>query len=179
MMRTGPVSMLMTVPELIGSNSRRFRLNSALCPCSLGDCVSVCVCVCVQDSGVGGLQFHVNDTHYAAWLNGSAVCSVSKEDLRHIGSNVASSEAIRDSLFIVVPITCVYALIFLFGLVGNVSTCVVIARSRHMHTATNYYLFSLALSDLLLLVSGLPPEICHIWSRYPYLFGEVFCVLQG
>nr|CAI5850322.1 unnamed protein product [Callosobruchus analis] len=48
-----------------------------------------------------------------------------------------------------------------------------------MHTATNYYLFSLAISDLLLLTSGLPPEIYKIWSKYPYVFGEVFCVLQG
>ncbi|CAH2010781.1 unnamed protein product [Acanthoscelides obtectus] len=48
-----------------------------------------------------------------------------------------------------------------------------------MHTATNYYLFSLAISDLLLLTSGLPPEIYKIWCRYPYIFGEVFCVLQA
>ena len=85
----------------------------------------------------------------------------------------------RDPLYIVVPITVIYAVILLTGLVGNVSTCVVIARNKHMHTATNYYLFSLAVSDLLLLVSGLPQEMYCIWSRYPYVFGEVFCVLQG
>ncbi|XP_077291954.1 pyrokinin-1 receptor-like [Arctopsyche grandis] len=48
-----------------------------------------------------------------------------------------------------------------------------------MHTATNYYLFSLAISDLLLLITGLPQEIYSIWSKYPYVFGEVFCVLRG
>jgi hypothetical protein len=69
--------------------------------------------------------------------------------------------------------------ILLTGVVGNVSTCVVIARNKHMHTATNYYLFSLAISDLLLLVSGLPQEMYYNWSRYPYVFGEAFCVLQG
>lgn len=53
-----------------------------------------------------------------------------------------------------------------------------IARNKCMHTATNYYLFSLAVSDLLLLVSGLPPEVYSIWSKYPYVFGEAFCVLQ-
>jgi hypothetical protein len=72
-----------------------------------------------------------------------------------------------------------YVVILLTGLVGNVSTCVVIARNKHMHTATNYYLFSLAVSDLLLLVSGLPQEMYYNWSRYPYVFGEAFCVLQG
>jgi hypothetical protein len=86
---------------------------------------------------------------------------------------------VRDPLYIVIPITISYALIFITGLVGNVVTCIVIARNKHMHTATNYYLFSLAVSDLLLLVSGLPQEMYCIWSRYPYVFGEVFCVLRG
>nr|XP_018906643.1 PREDICTED: neuropeptides capa receptor-like [Bemisia tabaci] len=48
-----------------------------------------------------------------------------------------------------------------------------------MHTATNFYLFSLAVSDLLLLVSGLPFEMYTIWHRYEYAFSEAFCVLQG
>jgi len=85
----------------------------------------------------------------------------------------------RDPLYVLIPITVIYVVILLTGLVGNVSTCVVIARNKHMHTATNYYLFSLAVSDLLLLVSGLPQEMYCNWSRYPYVFGEAFCVLQG
>lgn len=85
----------------------------------------------------------------------------------------------RDPMYIVVPITVIYVAIFVIGVVGNVSTCVVISRNKSMHTATNYYLFSLAVSDLLLLVSGLPPEMYYIWSRYPYIFGEAFCVIQG
>ncbi|KAK4882871.1 hypothetical protein RN001_006190 [Aquatica leii] len=65
------------------------------------------------------------------------------------------------------------------GLLGNLCTCIVIARNKCMHTTTNYYLFSLAVSDLLLLISGLPNEIYSTWSKYPYIFGETFCVLQG
>ncbi|XP_001600587.2 pyrokinin-1 receptor [Nasonia vitripennis] len=84
----------------------------------------------------------------------------------------------RDPLYIVLPISILYTLIFITGLVGNVSTCVVIARNKCMHTATNYYLFSLAISDLLLLISGLPPEIYYIWSNI-YVFGETFCVVQS
>ncbi|KFB34907.1 pk-1 receptor [Anopheles sinensis] len=85
----------------------------------------------------------------------------------------------RDPLYVVIPITIVYLLIFITGVVGNISTCIVIARNRSMHTATNYYLFSLAISDFLLLVSGVPQEIYFIWSKYPYVFGETFCVLRG
>ncbi|XP_012217436.2 pyrokinin-1 receptor-like isoform X1 [Linepithema humile] len=85
----------------------------------------------------------------------------------------------RDSLYIVLPITVIYAVIFFTGLIGNISTCVVIARNKSMHTATNYYLFSLAVSDLLLLVSGLPSEMYYIWSNFPYVFGEAFCIIQS
>jgi neuromedin U receptor 1 len=61
---------------------------------------------------------------------------------------------IRDGLYVVIPLTLLYSIIFITGLVGNVITCVVIHKNKNMHTATNYYLFSLAVSDLLLLFSG-------------------------
>lgn len=70
-----------------------------------------------------------------------------------------------DPAYILVPMTVLYSLIFVTGLVGNVTTCGVIVRNRHMHTATNYYLFSLAISDLLLLISGLPPEVYIMWFK--------------
>jgi hypothetical protein len=54
----------------------------------------------------------------------------------------------------VVVLTLIYVCIFISGTVGNMSTCVVIARNPYMHTVTNYYLFSLAISDLLILLSG-------------------------
>lgn len=45
-------------------------------------------------------------------------------------------------------------IIFLTGVIGNVIVCVVIVRHHTMHTATNYYLFSLAISDLMFLLMG-------------------------
>lgn len=86
---------------------------------------------------------------------------------------------LRDPLYVVVPITLIYVLIFVTGVIGNISTCIVIAKNRSMHTATNYYLFSLAISDFLLLLSGAPQEVFFIWQKYPYIFGEMFCVLRG
>ncbi|KAG6460179.1 hypothetical protein O3G_MSEX011817 [Manduca sexta] len=85
----------------------------------------------------------------------------------------------RDSLYIVLPITIIYTLIFITGVMGNIFTCIVIVRNKSMHTATNYYLFSLAMSDLLLLISGMPQEIYSIWSKWPYVFGHTFCVIRG
>lgn len=53
-----------------------------------------------------------------------------------------------------VSLIVVYCLIFITGVVGNLCTCLVIIRNKRMHTATNYYLFSLAVSDLLTLLLG-------------------------
>ncbi|KAF5305013.1 hypothetical protein FQR65_LT07804 [Abscondita terminalis] len=94
-------------------------------------------------------------------------------------TNKSSTESLLYPITLVIPITVIYVIIFITGLVGNVSTCIVISRSKSLHTATNYYLFSLAISDLLLLVSGLPPEMYRIWSPETYVFGEAFCILQG
>ncbi|XP_063701658.1 pyrokinin-1 receptor-like [Culicoides brevitarsis] len=86
---------------------------------------------------------------------------------------------VRDSLGVVIPITIIYFLIFVTGVIGNITTCIVISRNKSMHTATNYYLFSLAISDFVLLVSSVPVEIFFIWYKYPYVFGETFCILRG
>ncbi len=55
---------------------------------------------------------------------------------------------------IVTPTVIIYSFILLLGVLGNVCTCLVIARNRSMQNPTNYYLFSLALSDLLMLILG-------------------------
>lgn len=63
------------------------------------------------------------------------------------------------SLNIVLPITVIYVFIFVTGVIGNIAVCVVIVRNNFMHTATNYYLFSLAVSDLTLLLLGKSPAL--------------------
>ncbi|CAG9862663.1 unnamed protein product [Phyllotreta striolata] len=85
----------------------------------------------------------------------------------------------RDPLYIVAPLTAVYLLIFIAGSIGNTATCLVIAANKSMRTATNYYLFSLAVSDQLLLIAGLPAELYTFWRRRPYVFGGAFCFARG
>ncbi|XP_076173939.1 pyrokinin-1 receptor [Ptiloglossa arizonensis] len=121
------------------------------------------------EATIAGASFAGHDRPVAEFENHSIVAFLQQED----------SSTRRDPLYIVLPITVVYAVIFFTGVIGNVSTCVVIARNKSMHTATNYYLFSLAVSDLLLLISGLPPEMYYIWSHFPYVFGEAFCIIQS
>lgn len=78
-----------------------------------------------------------------------------------------------------VPTTVCYALIFVAGILGNVVTCIIINKNKSMHTATNYYLFNLAISDLLLLVSGMPLDIYNMWVPYQYPFSSAVCMSLG
>ena len=85
----------------------------------------------------------------------------------------------HDPLYVVIPVTIIYVLIFITGIIGNISTCIVIFKNKSMHTATNYYLFSLAISDFILLISGVPQEVYYVWYKYSFIFGESFCILRG
>lgn len=76
------------------------------------------------------------------------------------------------------PICVVYLFIFLVGVLGNSLTCTVILRFRVMQTPTNYYLLSLAISDLLVLLLGMPLELYELWQNYPFLLGEGGCYFR-
>ncbi|XP_039183351.1 neuromedin-U receptor 1 isoform X3 [Crotalus tigris] len=77
-----------------------------------------------------------------------------------------------------VPVCTTYLLIFVVGALGNLMTCLVIIQHRFMRTPTNYYLFSLAISDLLVLLLGMPLEIYEMWSNYPFLLGAGGCCFK-
>nr|XP_020452232.1 neuromedin-U receptor 1 isoform X2 [Monopterus albus] len=76
------------------------------------------------------------------------------------------------------PVCHIYLIIFMVGVVGNVLTCTVIARNKVMWTPTNYYLFSLAVSDLLVLLLGMPLELYELWQNYPFLLGKGGCYFK-
>lgn len=65
-------------------------------------------------------------------------------------------------LTLVVPVTLAYVVIFVTGFAGNIITCIVIWRNPTTQTATNYYLFNLAVSDLLFLVLGKFADACYL-----------------
>ena len=79
----------------------------------------------------------------------------------------------------VIPLTITYVVIFVTGIFGNIATCTVIVRNASMQTATNYYLFSLAISDLTLLILGLPNELSLFWQQYPWALGVSLCKIRA
>ncbi|XP_028854452.1 neuromedin-U receptor 2 [Denticeps clupeoides] len=77
-----------------------------------------------------------------------------------------------------IPVAFTYLIIFIVGVGGNMLTCIVIAKHSKMRTPTNLYLFSLAISDLLVLLLGMPLEIYDLWQNYPFPFGESGCYFK-
>ena len=53
------------------------------------------------------------------------------------------------------PLTVTYSVFLIVGILGNVTTCIVILRYEYMKTATNLYLLNLALADIASLIIGL------------------------
>ncbi|KAK9696431.1 7 transmembrane receptor (rhodopsin family) [Popillia japonica] len=75
-----------------------------------------------------------------------------------------------------IPILVLLCLIFVMGLLGNLSVCIVIINNNCMRTATNYYLFSLAVSDIVIIICSLLPWILNIFVG-SVLAGDV-CVIK-
>ncbi|XP_038139515.1 neuromedin-U receptor 1-like [Cyprinodon tularosa] len=76
------------------------------------------------------------------------------------------------------PVCITYLLIFMVGVLGNSLTCAVILRYKVMQTPTNYYLLSLAISDLLVLLLGMPLELYEMQQNYPFLLGMGGCYFK-
>lgn len=108
--------------------------------------------------------FYQNNSHTDT-LSGFENESIEEYLVRTLGPK-------RLPLAVVLPITIIYVTIFVTGIIGNVAVCVVIARNRSMRTATNYYLFSLAVSDLTLLLLG---ECCmSVATRHSAQCGALY-----
>lgn len=58
----------------------------------------------------------------------------------------------------------IFSLMAVIGLVGNIVSCIIIVKNKEMHTEINCYLFSLAISDLIILFVLFPLNYKHLVS---------------
>ncbi|XP_065075499.1 pyrokinin-1 receptor-like [Ochlerotatus camptorhynchus] len=131
------------------------------------------------DEGGGGGGVPINETYGGGLdllLHQPAVILVNGSGAGLVNENYSSK---ADPICIILPITIFYCFIFVAGIVGNLAICIVIAKNRSMHTATNYYLFNLAVSDFLLLLFGMPLEVYGTWYPFAYPFNQVACIITG
>ncbi|XP_061399793.1 neuropeptide CCHamide-2 receptor [Musca vetustissima] len=117
------------------------------------------------------------------WLqqNMSQMLNISADNLTNLITAIQREHIVpeRAPLPLLTVLTVFYSLIFVAGVLGNLITCIVISRNKIMHTATNFYLFNLAVSDLILLLSGMPQDLYNLWYPYSYPFDDVLCVMEG
>ena len=66
-----------------------------------------------------------------------------------------------------------HRIFLIFGVMGNIATCLVIINNEYMRTTTNIYLFNLALTHLATMLFPMPSELFLMWRQYPWNFGEV------
>ena len=79
---------------------------------------------------------------------------------------VCSNPEYYGQLFGLVGTVC-QSSIFLVGVLGNLMVVVTVRGTKSLHTTTNCYLVSLALADLITLLSSVPQEVLsyHILGR--------------
>ncbi|XP_071854205.1 growth hormone secretagogue receptor type 1-like isoform X3 [Apostichopus japonicus] len=79
----------------------------------------------------------------------------------------------RNGLFF----SMILAILCIFGSIANILTIIVILRNKVLQ-ATSHYLLSLALSDLLMLLTTAPVEIKFQLHFWPWSFPQFFCRLH-
>ncbi|KAI4461856.1 g-protein coupled receptor [Holotrichia oblita] len=72
---------------------------------------------------------------------------------------------------------CGFLIFRIYWLLGNISVCVVILKTKKLQTATNYYLFSLAVADLLIIIFSLIPWTMKTLLEKDILKGYI-CVVK-
>ncbi|XP_067125803.1 prolactin-releasing peptide receptor-like [Centruroides vittatus] len=71
---------------------------------------------------------------------------------------------------------CLYVIIFLLGICGNVLVCYVVFRNKSMQTVTNFFITNLGLSDILLCTFAVPFTPLYMFMQ-EWVFGAVLCRL--
>lgn len=118
----------------------------------------------------------MNNYNYSGLLNSSTITNFTPKDL--------SNENLDDEGYIpyidrpetyIVPV--VFAIIFVIGVIGNGTLVMIFIRERSMRNITNTYLLSLAIGDLLLILTCIPfTSTLYTIEYWPY--GEGICKLS-
>ncbi|CAH1253796.1 NMUR2 [Branchiostoma lanceolatum] len=78
-------------------------------------------------------------------------------------------------LSIQIPLTIVYVITFMTGITGNVLTMIIFTTVPSLRNPTNFYLLSLAFSDLLMLVINLPVDMTEQLFQKSWVLGDTVC----
>ncbi|XP_046548369.1 probable G-protein coupled receptor 83 [Haliotis rubra] len=92
------------------------------------------------------------------------------------GSSFKSQSFKRDQTVENIIIVIAYSILSLISFFGNSLVCYVILKNKRLHTATNFFIANLAVSDLLITCINVPFNILrHILDEWP--LGDFLCHL--
>ncbi|CAH1240729.1 MLNR [Branchiostoma lanceolatum] len=76
-------------------------------------------------------------------------------------------------------VTVLHVVIFIIGLTGNATVCVVSffggSARKIQRTPIKVFLANLSVADLLFLVISVPVALVKTWIPYPWVFGSAMC----
>jgi len=70
-----------------------------------------------------------------------------------------------------------YCIVFVFGLLGNTMTCVAVISFRNMRRSIHFYIFNLAVADLLLLFLYVPTQMIFVHDYMSWRMGKNMCIV--
>lgn len=71
--------------------------------------------------------------------------------------------------------TVINILIFIIGVFGNTLVIIVVCKVRAMRNSTNYFLFTLSIADLCVLLVCQPVAIMEFYTKERWFIGEAMC----
>ncbi|XP_066529173.1 neurotensin receptor type 1 [Hoplias malabaricus] len=111
--------------------------------------------------------------------NLSAPLSVNSTAPAPVSSPQEEDLDVNTNVYSKVLVTVIYVVLFAVGCLGNsVTLYTLLSRKslQSLQSTVHYHLSSLAVSDLLILLLGMPVELYNfIWVHHPWAFGEVAC----
>ena len=90
-------------------------------------------------------------------------------------TDVSSPPDLTIPLYMLIGVTFSYFVIFLMGVGGNIMVVWIVARNRDMRSATNVFLLSLSIADLLVLIICMPSALVEFYGRDVWYLGHTMC----
>ncbi|BFZ01024.1 hypothetical protein BsWGS_04063 [Bradybaena similaris] len=78
-------------------------------------------------------------------------------------------------LYVYIYVTTINALVFFVGVIGNALVIHVVASVRSMRKRMNYFLVSLSVADLMVLLVALPTSLHEFYGKEKWYLGQAMC----
>uniref|UniRef100_A0A0K0DU49 G_PROTEIN_RECEP_F1_2 domain-containing protein n=2 Tax=Strongyloides stercoralis TaxID=6248 RepID=A0A0K0DU49_STRER len=102
-----------------------------------------------------------------------------------LGSSQNCTEVVDEELskptifYIQLTLSFIFLAVCIIGSIGNFLTVLVINKTKSLHNQTNYFLASLACSDFLLILVGVPFDLINIWHPKKHLNISYYCEITS